>query len=361
MNKNLNDFNIIKYGFTEHFEQEFSKYSDEMYPARVITKHKNGNYTIMTQKGIFRGILAGKMYYKASERKDLPVVGDWVTIKYIDHDRAIIHNVLNRKSYFARKMPISGGRKIKDGIIQGGVTQEHVVAANIDIAFIIVGCDNNFDLRRIERYITLVYNSKVQPVIILNKADVCDDVETYISNVENIAIGLSVYAVSALNDINMDAFEKYLIEGNTVIFLGSSGVGKSTIINSILGENRQRTKEISLSNGKGRHTTTSSELIIHESGCMIIDTPGVRELQLWADTDVVNETFKDIIDIAQYCKYNDCKHMHEPGCAVKQAVKDGVISAERLQSYNKQYGEVKRLDERKKQYIAYQRRKQKEC
>ncbi|MBB5194985.1 ribosome small subunit-dependent GTPase A [Anaerocolumna cellulosilytica] len=258
-----------------------------------------------------------------------------------------------RKSQFSRKMPISGGRKIKKGVIQGGSTEEQVMASNIDIAFIVCGLDNNFDLRRIERYITLVYNSRVKPVVILNKADKCPNPEDFLRLVEEVAIKIPVYIVSALKSISMDVFTQYMQPGKTVVFLGSSGVGKSTIINCLFGENRQQTKLISESTGKGRHTTTYSELIMHDSGCMLIDTPGSRELQLWGTTDCLDESFQDIIELSYKCKYNDCQHHNEPGCAIIKAIEEGSLSYERYESYKKQFFELKLLDKRKKQLELY--------
>lgn len=351
--------NIYECGWDEHFEKFFKCFNKDFIPAKVVEKHKNKRYTLICEKGYINSILVGKLYHKAKVNKDLPVVGDWVVIKLTEDSRGIIHDILPRKTYISRKMPISGGRKIRNGVIQGGSTEEQIFASNIDTAFIISGLDQNFDIRRLERYITIIYNSGVQPVIILNKIDVCDNQQQFIDQVDKIAIGISIHSVSALRNVGMDIFLKYMISGKTVIFLGSSGVGKSTIINQLLGNQLLKTNTISEATGKGRHTTTGTKLIFHESGCMVIDTPGSKELQLWVDGDALEESFRDIFEAALQCKFNDCKHDKEPGCAVKKAVQDGVISQERLDSYNKQHTELKLLDIRRKQYENYLKRKNK--
>jgi ribosome biogenesis GTPase / thiamine phosphate phosphatase len=183
---------------------------------------------------------------------------------------------LPRRSCFSRKQPISGGRRIKKGFIDGGCTEEQVIAAKIDKVFIVSGLDNNFDIRRIERYITLAYNSGADPIIVLNKVDLCNEIDEYLERVKSIALDLPILTISVEKDINMDSLHSFLTTGNTIALLGSSGVGKSTITNYLLGEEKQQKQPISKATGKGRHTTTSAELLITSSGYMVIDTPGLR-------------------------------------------------------------------------------------
>lgn len=348
------DMNLCEFGWDNFFKTNFdSLENDEYIAARVVSQQKN-SYRLCSEYGTFNAKLAGKFLFTAGLKKDFPTVGDWVGIKlYENNTQAIIHTVLPRKTAFVRKMPISGGRKIKNGIIVGGTTEEQVIAANVDIVFIISGLDENFNLQRIERYITLAYNSGAMPVIILNKIDCCKSVEECIHKVQDIAMGIEIHPISVLRNIGMDVFNKYLLPGRTSVFLGSSGVGKSTIINFLVGEVKQRTNSISVFNGKGRHTTTSSQMIFHNSGSMIIDTPGLRELQLWGEQDALNQNFDDILEIISCCKYKDCQHDKEPGCAIKQAFQTGKISHERYESYIKQFNELQRLNGRIKQSEKY--------
>lgn len=341
---------LEKLGWNTYFQKNFEQYLDKGFcAARVITQHK-GNYIVCSEKGSFNGKLSGKFMYNADVKKDYPSVGDWVAIKMLNDTEAVIYAVLPRKSYFARKLAISGGRKMKNGILVGGNIEEQIIGSNIDTAFVVSGLDDNFNIGRIERYITLVRSSGATPVILLNKCDLCDNIPDYIEKIDNIAKGIAVYAISVLNNINMDIFDKFLCCNETIVFLGSSGVGKSTVINYIFGGEVQKTNTISSSNGKGRHTTTGSQLLQHSSGCTIIDTPGIRELQLWADEDILSETFEDIYSLTGQCKYRDCTHEKEVGCAIKAALEEGKLTVERFNSYKSQLKELKTLKDTRKAY-----------
>jgi ribosome biogenesis GTPase len=341
---------LEKLGWNTYFEKNFEPYLIKgFFAARVITQHK-GNYIVRSEEGDFNSKLSGKFMYNTDVKKDYPAVGDWVAIKTINDTEAIIYAILPRKSYFARKLAISGGRKMKNGILIGGNIEEQIIGSNIDIAFIVSGLDDNFNIGRIERYITLVLSSGATPVILLNKCDLCDNIPDYIEKINTIAKEIAVYSISVLNNINMNIFDKYLCCGKTVVFLGSSGVGKSTIINYLFGAEIQKINTISSSNGKGTHTTTSSQLLQHSSCCSVIDTPGVRELQLWADEDILSESFQDIYSLVDQCKYRDCKHDKEVGCAVKEAIEDGRLSVERFNSYKSQLKELKALKDNKESY-----------
>ncbi len=349
---------LIDMGWDDNAEKHFIDFKNEGYiPAKVVTQNRN-NYYLLYEEGVLNAKLSGKLFYELKKHQ-LPVVGDWVVTKSKDEVQAIIYGVLPRKTAFSRKLPISGGRKIRNGVIVGGVTEEQVIAANVDMIFIVTGLDENFNIQRIERYITLAYNSGAIPVIILNKADCCQNIEEYEGKVRKVASGIQIHAVSATKNLGMDVFNQYLRPGKTVVFLGSSGVGKSTISNYLLGKEQQKTGETSSSSGKGRHTTTSSQLLFHDSGCMIIDTPGIKELQLWCNEEAIEESFEDVIEIIHSCKYRDCRHETEPGCAVKQALADGTLNPERLESYNKLILELQRLNGRLKQSEQYLSKREK--
>lgn len=346
--------NIKDYGWNEFFEQNFASYQAQgLIPARVIMRNRE-NYKLVCDKGIHGAKLSGKYKHTALLDGTMPVVGDWVAIKNVDGSSdSLIQAMAERKTCFSRKQAISGGRKIKNGVIQGGATVEQVLAANIDTVFIVSGLDGNFNLSRIERYLTVATSSGASPVVLLNKADLCAEPEVYVSKVNEVARNVPVHCISVITGNNIESLSQYMAHGKTLAFLGSSGVGKSTIINSLFGEEKQNTKATSGSNGKGRHTTTCAELFLHESGCLLIDTPGLRELKLWCDEQSVNENFEDILLLSGECKFNDCSHKTEPGCAIREALYSGRLSQERFNNFKKLHIEVEDLKARKKQKELY--------
>jgi len=315
--------------------------NDDVITARVFLIHKD-QYQLFTEDGEIIAKLAGIFHKKQVLKSDFPAVGDWVTLEVNPQNQsAIIRSVLPRKSSFSRK--VSSGRKRRSG----GLTEEQIIAANIDTVFITVGLDRDFNIRRIERYLTLVYNSGADPVIILNKSDLCSDLENKMAETESVAFGVPILVVSAKQKTGLEALTEYLVEGKTISLVGSSGVGKSTIINSLLGEERQVVQEISESVGKGTHTTTHRELIFVPSGGIIMDNPGMREIQLWGDEGDLRESFQDIDELAKECRFNDCQHEKEPGCAVKEALEDNELDENRYQNYIKLKKELWYLEERK--------------
>lgn len=357
---NIDRLSLRKLGWNDYFEEQIIQFKGKnLVPCRVVNIQKS-KYILYYRDEFIEGKLAGKFRYKAKSKKDFPSVGDWVMAQIIEIDnKALINEVLKRKTSFVRKAPISGGRKIKNGEIVGGTPEEQVIVSNIDTVFIVSGLDDNFNIKRIERYITLVYNSGAQPVIILNKIDLDKDIEKYINPIEDIALGIDIYPISVIENINMDIFEKYLVSGKTITFLGSSGVGKCTIINYIQGENQQRVKSVSVSNGKGRHTTTSTRLLFHDSGCMVIDTPGLRELQLWGDAEALEESFRDIYELTKLCKFKDCHHDTEPECAIKKALEDGKITGDRYESYKihtNELNKASKLQRKAERHFSRQRK-----
>jgi len=334
--------NLDKLGWNSFFQDQFKEFDEKnLIPGRIFLIRKD-QYLVYSEQGELVAKISGKIHHDAQSKSEFPAVGDWVIIDFKpDEDFSSVLTILPRQSSFSRK--VSSGRKRRSG----GLTEEQVIAANIDTVFIVIGLDRDFNLRRIERYLTLVYDSGSSPVIVLNKSDICLDLDEKITEVESIAFGIPIHSVSAKQNEELDILLEYLPKGKTVALVGSSGVGKSTIINSLLGEERQEVKPISESVGKGQHTTTKRELIFMPSGGMIMDNPGMREIQLWADEEGLKETFKDIEELAQNCRFNDCQHENEPNCAVKEAIEDGSLDNDRYNSYIKLKKELWYLEESK--------------
>jgi len=337
-------FYPVEFGWDFFFQKSFQmlKIHDSV-PARVVSESK-GSYQVYSQYGELTARISGKMRYHAGTGDQYPAVGDWVVIRLQANERkAVIHAILPRKSRFSRKV---AGERI----------EEQVVAANVDTVFIVSGLDGgrNFNLRRIERYLTLTWNSGASPVIVLNKVDLCPDVNVYTEKVEAIASGISIHSVSAKERRGLDALMKYLTKGRTAAFLGSSGVGKSALINALLGIEKQETREVREDDHAGRHTTTRRELILLPGGGAVIDTPGMREIQMWAGEDELQSTFNDIEILAKKCQFNDCGHNIEPGCAVRAAIEQGVLDPARLESYRKLQNELGYLASREEHSTRFQ-------
>lgn len=316
---------LSKLGFTDRFEQEAARYPD-LHPARVVAQYKE-LYRVATAESELLAEISGKIRHAAVEMSDYPAVGDFVLIDRNEgsQDHAIIHHTLTRKSVFIRKAA-------------GKAHDVQVVAANIDIVFLCMSLNNDFNLRRLERYLAIAWDSGATPVIVLTKADLCADIPEKMREIETIAFGVDVLVTSSLSGDGYTAILKYIVPGQTVVFIGSSGVGKSTLINRILGEDLNETREIR-KDDKGRHATTRRELFLVPTGGCIIDTPGMRELGL--ESANLTKTFADIDELAAQCKFKDCKHEKEPGCAVQQAIVEGTLTEERLQSYLKLKKEAK--------------------
>jgi ribosome biogenesis GTPase len=309
----------------KHFEPWQSK--RDICPGRVAIEF-NHNYRIYVEESELLAAASGRLKHRASSRSELPAVGDWVAVrKRPDEDRGVIVAVLPRRSTFSRKMA-------------GQVTDEQVVAANVDVVFLVMGLDADFNLRRLERYLLLARESGAAPVILLTKPDLCPETTTRVSEVSDVTGGLPVHVLSPRLNQGLDQVGAYLVPGRTAALLGSSGVGKSTIINRLLGEDLLKTREVREADSRGRHATTHRELVALPKGGLIIDTPGMRELQLWDVADSVRETFDDIEALAVGCHFTDCRHRDEPRCAVKAAITTGSLSAGRLESYHKLQDEL---------------------
>lgn len=324
---------LASLGWNQTLSAAFENYAAAgLVPGRIIQQF-NHIYTVAAEVGEMRAQLSGRLRHEATPA-DLPVTGDWVAVRpSAGEGVAQIHAVLPRFSRFSRRAA-------------GRAEREQVLAANIDYAFLMAGLDNDFSPRRVERYLAAAWDSGATPVVVLNKLDLCPDAAARIRSIEAVALHVSIHAVSALRGDGVPELARYCLPGQTVALLGSSGVGKSTLINRLLGDDRQETRSVREHDGRGRHTTIRRELIFMPGGGMVIDTPGMRELQLWEDDEGVQTTFDEIETLARGCRFRDCRHLDEPGCAVRKAVEEGVLEGERLASLHKLQRELSWLDRR---------------
>ncbi|OQB14506.1 MAG: putative ribosome biogenesis GTPase RsgA [Firmicutes bacterium ADurb.Bin193] len=321
----MNKTDMQKLGLSHRLLAEASLYSD-FFVGRVISQNKD-LYNVVCESGVVTSEVSGKFRFEAKALSDYPAVGDFVMLDRDDdtNGNAIIHNVLTRKSSFIRKAA-------------GTANDEQVVAANIDTVFICMSLNNDFNLRRLERYLSIAWDSRATPVVVLTKADLCDDLAKKLLEVNSVAVGVETLVTTSMSKDGYNQVLDYIKEGKTVAFIGSSGVGKSTLINRLLGDDIIATKEIR-SDDRGRHTTTKRELFILPNGGMVIDTPGMRELGL--ESADLQKAFSDIDKLSALCRFNDCAHKSEPGCAVLKAVNDGTLTQARLESYQKLKKEAK--------------------
>lgn len=323
---------LVELGWNGTRAEQFGPWAgkEHVEPGRIAIEF-NFNYRVYVDGDEIEAVAAGRLKHHAASRSEMPAVGDWVAVKKRpDEDRGSIQAILPRHSKFSRK-------------VAGNVTDEQVVAANVDVVFLVMALDNDFSVRRLERYLLLARESGASPVILLTKPDLADDVPARVAQVERMAGGLPIHVLSPKFSEGIGQVSAYLVSGRTGALLGSSGVGKSTIINRLVGSDLRKTREVRESDSRGRHTTTHRELVKLPAGGLIIDTPGMRELQLWDVGEAVRETFEDIEALAVHCHFTDCRHRDEPRCAVKAAVADGRVSAARLESYLKLQDELAHL------------------
>lgn len=314
--------NIKDYGFKGNLDD----YKGKMI-ARVIATHKD-RFEIICEKGTGLARIKRGSFYDNPE-SIYPTTGDFVLIEWNDTGESLIYETIERKSSFSR---VATTRDKKIGI---HTRHEQLVAANFDYVFIMQSLNDNFNLNRIERYLSLAWQSGGIPIIVLTKRDLVSNVDDYIVQVEGVAIGVDVYAVSCVTKEGIEELKKYFSKEKTVVFLGSSGVGKSTLVNTLYGEEVMKTQEIRESDSRGRHTTTSRNLIILPNGGMVIDTPGMRELGMWDAKEGIEKTFSDIAELTRMCRFTDCTHTNEPGCKVLEAINNGELDRKRFEQYIK--------------------------
>jgi len=329
--------NLEDIGWNSVFNSHFEKLGDpELVPARIV-RQDHYQYSALSKAGEVTAEVSGKVRHSVQRPSEFPVVGDWVVLGWSSGE-ARIEGVLPRKSAFSRQ---ASGRR----------PYEQVLASNLDTVFLVTGLDGDYNPRRTERFVNLAWESGATPVLILNKSDLCADVEAVIREVEELAVGVTVHAVSAAEQKGLEVLNTYLTRGKTAALLGSSGVGKSTIVNWLLGSDQQEVFAVRQDDSRGRHTTVRRELFVLPCGGAIIDTPGLREVRLWGDEETLATTFADIGELGAGCRFADCRHDAEPGCRVLAALEQGGLDSSRYQSYRKMQ---KELDHAASQQVPYE-------
>ncbi len=317
------DIGLEALGWGPYFAEQLTKKDERRggRPARIVEAFRK-SYLVHTGERVLPAAARGAMFHGASGRKqDLPAVGDWVVVDRLDAvGHARVWRMLDRRSLVVRKAA-------------GESTAPQVIAANVDVLFVVTGLNSDFNLRRMERYLALVADSGARGVVVLNKADLVDDVSPFVEKVRQLDPDVPIVATSMKQGGGVDALAPHIHPHETIALIGSSGVGKSTMINALAGEERQLTGEVRETDGRGRHTTTTRQLIAMPDGALMIDTPGMRELHLWGDASAIDDAFAEIDRLSDECKFRDCMHGDEPGCAVRAAVEAGEVSAERLASW----------------------------
>lgn len=326
-------------GWSDFFARQFAPYEKQGFvPARLIRETKINFGALLAGGEDVDCVLSGKVWHDAETDADLPAVGDWVALdRGEDGDEIVIRGRLERKSRFSRKVP-------------GKSAEEQVIAANVDVVVVVTDPGTDYSPRRIERYLMLIERCGAKPVVLLNKADLfpaehCDEMA---SEVRSLSENVEVRVTSAVRNEGLEAIQHFLEPGTTLTLVGSSGVGKSTLINQLLGGDWQDTSEVNEVTGRGRHTTTMRELVVLPGGGLLIDNPGVREVQMWTDEATLRESFSDVDELVGECRFSDCKHRNDAGCAIRAAVEDGSLDEERYESYLRLEEEIAQLNARRK-------------
>ena len=309
---------IKQYGWNDSFAQALP---EQKIPGRIILEHKS-NYRVMTDFGEWPATLSGN-YRHSHGRDEFPSVGDWVALEQMPgEDKGIIHQLMPRSSRFARKAA-------------GETSEMQTIAVNLDYVFLVMSLNHDFNVRRLERYMVAAWDSGAMPIVVLTKSDQCEDPSSYLKEVADTAFGVDAFAVSAVTGAGMEAFDRYLANGKTGALLGSSGVGKSSLINALTHSDKMAVQDIREDDSKGRHTTTHRELVLLPGGGLLIDTPGMREFQLADSADGLESSFQDVTSLAAECRFRDCSHQQEPGCRIQEALGTGELPEDRYASYLK--------------------------
>ena len=327
-------------GWDERFAGQFAAFGRKGWvPARIIRETKINFSVLLETMDEVDCVLAGKVWHEASCDADLPVVGDWVALDLGggENDENVIRARLDRRSKFSRKFP-------------GKSSEEQVLAANVDLVVVVTDAGPDFNERRMERYFTLIEKCGAKPVVLINKADLFPEEQCAeaAERLRALSSRADVWVTSALKGEGIEVLRSYLKPGVSLTLVGSSGVGKSTLVNQLLGEEWQWTSEVNEVTGKGRHTTTARELVVLPEGGILIDNPGVREVQMWTDEETLRESFSDVEDLTRQCRFADCKHREDAGCAIRAAVEGGSLAAERYESFLNLEAEIEELNRRRK-------------
>ena len=328
-------------GYNDFFESNRKKLNLGDFAVGRIIAENRGSYKIKNEKGEYLGKITGKQIFNASSRADYPAVGDWVAITIPDSEHAVIHQILPRQTIIQRKY------------INKSDTQ--IIATNIDVAFIVESIDRDYSLNRLERYFAIATDSNIKPAVILNKTDLISEEELNIkkSEIKNRFHDVDFIATSVKNSDGLKELKKYIQKGKTYCFLGSSGVGKSSLINKLLGQESIKTEDISSYSGRGKHITTNRQMYFLDNGGIVIDNPGMREVGMTDTNSGIDNLFDEITALAEKCKYSDCTHVHEPGCEVLSALKSGEINEKQYQNYinlkkEVEYYKMTKLENREK-------------
>lgn len=327
----LDDITLQRLGWSTELEETFLPYGERgLTPGRVAVQHR-GAFGVYIEHGEVTAEVTGRLRHEAASAEELPAAGDWVALDLGGHpgDTAIIQAVLPRRTKLSRK-------------VAWLETGEQVIAANVDVVLVLTSLNGDLNLRRLERYLTTVWESGAQPGIVLTKADLADDLEGAVLAAETIGIGVPVHVVSSVTGLGVEEVHAYAAGNRTIALLGSSGVGKSTLLNRLVGEELLAVQEVR-ADGRGRHTTTRRELVLLPGGGLVLDTPGMRELQLWDAASGIDAAFEDVEELARACRFADCAHEREPGCAVLAAVDDGRLELDRLRNWRKLQRELRSL------------------